>query len=135
MPPRLMAHEENPKDIIFKNVGMTKDLQIPGFKLFGNRVLVGIYEMPEKTKSGLYIPDKSRDESLHQGKAAVVLAKGDSAFVSDSEFNFRSDNIEVGDWILLFVMHGMRCAINGAQCRIIRDQDITMKIPAPDQVW
>lgn len=135
MPPRLMIHEENPKDVIFKNIGMTKHLKIPGFELFGNRVLVGIYEMPEKTRSGIIMPDKVRDENLHQGKAGLILAMGHAAFVSDEHFNFGPDKFEVGDWCLMFVSHGLRCAINGVPCRILRDQDITMRIPAPDQVY
>jgi co-chaperonin GroES (HSP10) len=131
-----MVHEEDPKDVIFKQVGMTKDLKIPGFTLFGNRVLCGIYEMPEKTRSGIIMPDRSRDESKHQGKAWLVLALGPTAFVSDDQFTFGPEHkLEVGDWCMGFVSLGMQCTINGQLCRLVRDQDIPFKIPFPDQVW
>ena len=130
-----MQHESDPAAIIMKKVGMDKKGEIPGFKLFGNRVLVGVYERPEKTKSGLYLADKTRQEDEHQGKAALVLMKGEAAFQSDKNFDFLGDNLEVGDWVMLFVSHGLKCYVNGQLCRIIRDQDLTMKIPSPDQVY
>ena len=131
----LMKHAENPRDVIYKKIGMTKDLIIPGFTLMGNRVLVGLYERPEVTTSGIHLPDKYRSEDLHQGKSGLVLALGHAAFVSDDTFNFGPDKLKVGDWCMLFVSHGLRCSVNGQPCRIIRDQDITMAIPAPDTVW
>ena len=135
MPPMLMVHDEDPKEVIYKKIGMVKG-KIPGFQLMGNRVLMAIYEMPEKTKSGLFIPDKSRDENLHQGKAALIVALGPTAFVSDERVHFNEEEIlKVGDFVMGFVSHGLRCSINGYPCRIIRDQDITMKIPAPDAIW
>ena len=135
MPPMRMVHEVDPREVIYKKIGMTKDLIIPGFTLMGNRVLVGLYERPEKTASGIHLPDKYRSEDLHQGKSGLVLALGHSAFKTDDHFDFGPDKLKVGDWCMLFVSHGLQCAVNGVPCRIIRDQDITMAIPAPDQVW
>ena len=131
----LMEHTEDPRNEIYKKVGISKDGVIPGFELHGNRVLVGIYKRPEKTKSGIYLGDATRKEDEYQGKAGLVLAKGHSAFVSDDEFDFGPDNVDVGDWVLLFVSHGLSCNINGLSCRIVRDQDISMKIPSPDAVF
>ena len=135
MPFMLMEHDEDPAQVIYKKVGMTKAGIIPGFQLFGNRVLLGLYERPQKTKSGLYLADKTRQEDEHQGKAAVVLMKGPTAFVSDFHFDFGADSLDVGDWVMMFVSHGLKCMVNGQLCRIIRDQDITMKIPYPDTVF
>lgn len=134
MPAMLMVHDTDPKDIIFKQVGV-KNGKIPGFQLFGNRVLVGVYQRPEKTKSGIILADQTRKEDEHQGKAAVVLMKGPTAFKDDDHFEFHGDDLEVGDWVMLFVSHGLKCVVNGQLCRIIRDQDITMRIPSPDQVF
>ena len=135
MPPMLMSHSEDPRDVVFKKIGIKKDGTIPGFQLFGNRVLVGIYERPEKTKTGIILTDRYRSEEEHQGKAAICLMKGPSAFVDDEHFSFNGQNLEVGDWVMMFVSHGLKCVVNGQLCRIIRDQDITMKIPSPDQVF
>jgi co-chaperonin GroES (HSP10) len=135
MPFMLMEHSEDPRNTIYKQVGITKDGKIPGFELHGNRVLIGVYKRPEKTKSGIYLGDQTRKEDEYQGKAGLVLAKGHSAFVSDGEYDFGPDHAEVGDWVLLFVSHGLACNINGQTCRVVRDQDICMRIPAPDAVF
>lgn len=134
MPAMLMENREDPAEVIFKKVGM-KAGKIPGFELMANRVLLGLYVRPEKTKSGLYLSDTTRGEEKFQGKAAVVLAKGPSAFVSDDHFSFQGQALEVGDWVSLWVTDGRAISINGAECRVIRDQDISMKIPSPDQVY
>jgi co-chaperonin GroES (HSP10) len=135
MPPMIMQHDEDPREKIFKKVGLTKAGTIPGFELLGNRVLLGVYERPNVTKTGIHLADVTRAEDQHQGKAAVVLMKGASAFVSDDYYDFHGENVAVGDWVSLWVSDGRRIVINGQLCRIIRDQDINMKIPAPDSVF
>lgn len=134
MPPMLMQHDVDPRDEIYARVKM-KNGQIPGFELLGNRVLVGIYMRPEKTKSGIFLGEQTRAEDRHQGKAMVVLAKGPSAFVSDAHFDFHDQKLDVGDWCMVFVSTGISCSVNGQPCRVVRDQDIAMRIPAPDLVY
>ena len=129
-----MQHDEDPAEAIFKQVGM-KNGKIPGFTLLKNDVLCGIYKRPEKTQGGILLTQTTRQEDEYQGKAALVLMKGEAAFQSDKNFDFLGDNLEVGDWVMLFVSHGLKCYVNGQLCRIIRDQDLTMKIPSPDQVY
>lgn len=135
MPPMLMKHDRDPADVIRDKIGLMPDGKIPGFELFGNRVLVGIYERPKVTASGIHLADQTRDEDKHQGKAALVLMKGPTAFVSDKNYDFRGQNAEVGDWVALFVSEGRSIVIRGQLCRVIEDQFITLKIPAPDQIY
>lgn len=135
MPHMEMVHDKDPRQAIYDKIGMKKLGVLPGFRLHGNRVLVGIYERPEKTKSGLYLADTTRKEDEHQGKAALVLMKGHSAFKSDEHFSFGPDNVEPGEWISLWVTDGRKKIINGQLCRVIRDQDINMVIPSPDSVF
>lgn len=134
MPVMKMQHDEDPAEVIFKKVGM-KSGEIPGFELMSNRVLLGLYVRPEMTRGGIALPQTTRAEEKFQGKAAVVLALGPSAFVSDSNFDFQGQSLKVGDWVSLWVTDGRAININGADCRVIRDQDITMKIPSPDHVY
>lgn len=136
MPAMLMQHDEDPAHVLFKKVGLNlKTGKIPGFELMANRILLGLYVRPEKTKSNLILTQQTRGEEKFQGKAAVVLMKGPTAFVSDSNFDFKNQNVEVGDWVSLWVTDGRAISINGAECRVIRDQDISMRIPSPDQVY
>ena len=78
---------------------------------------------------------RGQQRTEHQGKAALVLMNGATAFVDDEHFQFHVDNFEPGDWISLWVSDGRKIIINGQLCRIIRDQDINMAIPAPDSVY
>jgi len=125
-----MSHDIDPAELIKKKAGNLKD-----FTLFGNHVLIGVYERPEQTKSGLYLSDQTRGEDKHQGKAGLVLKKGPFAFVSDANYDFKGQNVEVGDWVAIFVSDGRQIVINGQLCRICEDQYIRMKIPAPDVVF
>lgn len=127
---RLMDHEIDPSVQIFTKIGDLKDIQ-----LFGNQVLIGIYERPEKTKSGIYFADQTRQEDRHQGKAGLVLKKGPTAFVSDDNYDFKGQNVDPGDWVAVFVTDGRQIVINGQLCRLVEDQYIRLKIPAPDIVY
>lgn len=129
-----MKHVEDPAQVVFEKAGMKKG-KIPGVELMANRVLLGIYELPEKTDGGIIIPQSTKKENKYQGKAAVVLAKGPTAFVSDDHFDFRGQTVEIGDWVSLSVTDGKAIKVNDADCRLIRDQDISMKIPGPDTVY
>lgn len=131
MPAMLMEHAVDPADAITKKVKpVLKDITI-----FGNQILLGVYERPEKTKTGLYLSDQTRGEDKHQGKAAIVLKKGPTAFVSDSQYDFKGQNVEVGDWVTIFVSDGRQLMLNGQLCRLVEDQYIRLKIPAPDIVY
>ena len=136
MPFMPMAHDTDPRQEIYSKIGFNKKNEIPGFRLKRNDVLVGIYQRPEKTKSGIFISDKTRDEDKHQGKAALVLLLGPSAFVSDDTVQFTEDQkVKPGDWIALWVSDGRQITINGQLCRVVRDQDIVMEIPSPDAIF
>ena len=139
MPAMLMSHSIDPAKLIRDTVG-----NLSKFELFGNQILVGVYLRPDKGKeikrndgtvTNLYIPDQTRSEDKHQGKAALVLLKGPSAFVSDEHYDFKGQNVKVGDWISLFVSDGRSIIVNSQLCRIIEDQHIRLKIPAPDVVY
>lgn len=130
MPMMLMQHENDPASEIMKKAGDLSD-----FVVFGNQVLLGVYERPKVTKSGIHLADMTRHEDRLQGKAAVVLKKGPTAFVSDSNYDFKGQNVEIGDWVAIFVSDGRQIVINGQLCRLVEDQYIRLKIPAPDVVF
>lgn len=130
MPPMRMKHDVDPAKVIWDAVGNLKD-----FKLFGNQVLIGVYERPKQTASGIHLADQTRQEDQYQGKAGLVLKKGPSAFVSDRNYNFRDMNVEPGDWVAIFVSDGRKIVVNGQLCRLVEDHHIRIGIPAPDVVW
>lgn len=126
-----MEHTTDPAEEILKSVG-----DLSKYELFGNQVLIGVYKRPEKTQSGIYISEQTRQEDEYQGKAGLVLALGPSAFVSDANYDFKGQSVKVGDWVAIFVTDGRKLMLGGGQlCRIVEDQFIRMRIPAPDAVY
>lgn len=129
-PAMLMSHSEDPADTIRNKIG-----DLSEFTVFNNYILVGVYERPQKTKSGILLADQTRQEDKYQGKAALVLKKGPTAFVSDDNYDFKGQNVEIGDWVSIFVSDGRQIVVNSTLCRLIEDQHIRLKIPAPDVVF
>jgi co-chaperonin GroES (HSP10) len=131
-----MIHSVDPADEILSRV---KNLQ--NFELFGNQVLIGVYQRPEKTKSGIILTEQTRGEDAFQGKAGLVLKLGPAAFVSDDNYDFKGQSVTVGDWVAIFVSDGRKIELQDPNtgekqlCRLVEDQHIRLKIPAPDVVW
>lgn len=104
-------------------------------EVFHNRILVGIYMQPEQRASGLYIPDKSRDEDKWQGKVAAVLKTGPLAFQNDAQTDFRGQNVAPGDWVVYRVSDGFSIDINGVHCRLMEDTEIRLRVSAPEIIY
>lgn len=130
MPQMLMSHPQDPSLAIKSKVGELTDVEI-----FGNHILLGVYERPKITKSGIHLSDQTIQEDRYQGKAALVLKKGPAAFVSDSNYDFKGQDVKVGDWVAIFISDGRPIVINGQLCRIVEDQYVRLRIPAPDIVF
>jgi co-chaperonin GroES (HSP10) len=130
MPHMPMQHDVDPAKLIWDQIG-----DLSKFQLYSNQILLGVYKRPEKTKSNLYLPDQTRKEDEYQGKAALVLMKGPSAFQSDENYDFKGQDVQIGDWVAIFVSDGRKIVVNGQLCRLVEDHHIRMKIPAPDSVF
>ena len=130
MPPMLMQHDEDPASTIKKKIGNLKDIII-----HGNYILLGVYERPKVTKSGIHLADTTRAEDKPQGKAGLVLKKGPLAFVSDANYDFKGQDVQIGDWVSIWVSDGRALYVNGQLCRLVEDQHIRLKIPSPDVVY
>lgn len=123
-----MYHDDDPAKDIVEKVG-----DISGFDLFGPKVLVAIYVRPEKTKGGIYLTDKVRDEDLYQGKVGYVLKIGPGAF-SDSDW-FGDVRVDVGDWVGFRASDGAALVVNGVNCRLLEDVRIYGKASNPDLIF
>ena len=130
MPQMTMIHMVDPAKEIREAIG-----DLSQFEIFGNYVLIGVYKRPEQTQGKIFIPETTRHEDTLQGKAGLVLAMGPNAFVSDENYDFGSQKIKVGDWVAIFVSDGRKIQINKQLCRLVEDQHIRLRIPAPDAVW
>jgi co-chaperonin GroES (HSP10) len=125
-----MLHEKDPKEVLLEQVG-----DISKIEVFNMQVLVAVYIRPEKTKSGLFLSDKARDEDRYQSKVGLIIKKGADAFVDDSGKWFKGVKLDVGDWIYFRPSDGWQITVHGQLCRILDDTDVRGRIPAPDAVW
>jgi len=119
-----MQHIGDPKDEIWKAIGDLSDL-----KLFGNEVLVAIYIRPQKTSSGIFLTDNYRDEDKWQGKIGLVLKKGGTSLVAET------DKVEVNDWVLFRPSDGWGLTVNGVMCRLLDDRVIRGAPAKPDTIY
>jgi co-chaperonin GroES (HSP10) len=97
---------------------------ITDFKIFGDRVLVGIYARPEKTKGGIIRPDANKEEDVWQGKVGLVLKMGGDAFRNPETGEPYEDRAEVGDWVVCYIGDGRPIQVGDMPCRIFRDTTI-----------
>jgi co-chaperonin GroES (HSP10) len=129
MPAIAMAHDEDPTEVLLKQVGDLSQVEV-----FNNQVLVAIYMRPEKSKSGIYVGPGAQKEDEYQGKAMLILKTGPSAFQSDDKW-FTHGGPKVGDWIIARPGDTWQLSINKARCRMMNDTAVRMKIPSPDICW
>ena len=132
MPVMSMVHTVDPVDEIINKIGDLSEFEIPL-----NKVLIGIYMRPSKTKGGIELPDNYRDEDFFQGKAGLVLKKGPLAFQDDDVIKFNGFNPDVGDWVAFKPSNGLKIDIRDKEghCILLKDTQIELIIPAPDIIF
>lgn len=97
----------------------------------GGRVLVWCYIRPRKV-GNLIMPDSVVREDVWQSSVGYVLKTGPLAFKDDKNHDFGGFSVKAGDWVLFTPGEGKRVQINGADCRIIEDSLVQMKIADPN---
>ena len=118
--------DTDPKQAILKALGK-HDTQI-----FHSKVLVATYVRPAKTKSGIFMPDKTIEEDRYQGTIFLVIGLGKGAFKDDSIAQFHGDKIKVGDWVMGVAGDGIAMFINGVPCRLFDDTRILIRVKNPE---
>jgi co-chaperonin GroES (HSP10) len=130
MPAMVMSHDVDPREALVKALGDLSDVDI-----FHNQVLVAVYQRPEKTKTGLFLPDQHRDEDRFQSKVGVIVKMGGRAFKDKTgEYEWPAD-MGVGDLVIFRVSDGWPVTVNKTLCRLIDDTSIRARIQHPDTVW
>lgn len=130
MPFMLMEHEVDPAQKILEEVG-----DLSKIELFNNQILVGVYIRPQKTKSGLYLSDKTTDEDRFQSKVGLLLKQGPRAFEHNDEGWFDGETFNLNDWLVFRPSDGWSITVHGVLCRILIDTQVKMRVPNPDEVW
>lgn len=125
-----MQHDKDPKDVILDAIG-----DISGYDLAPSRVLVGIYQRPEKTLGGIIVSDGTKKEDIYQGVAGLVIAVGPGAFEDDDVNKFHGFTVKVGDWIEYKASDTEKISLNGVICRRMADVMVKAKIAHPDMIF
>lgn len=118
--------DTDPKKAILKALGKH------GTHIFHSKVLVATYVRPAKTKSGIYLADKTIQEDQYQGTIFLVIGLGKGAFKDDNIAKFNGDKVKVGDWVMGVAGDGVAMFINGVPCRLFDDTRILMRVENPE---
>ena len=130
MPPMVMDHEVDPKAKLLEQLGDTSNIEI-----FNNQILCAVYVRPQKTKSGIYLSDKTIDEDRFQGKVGLLIGMGPAAFQDDSGEWFNNATFKMHDWLVFRPSDGWSITVNGVLCRMMADTLVKARISSPDEVW
>jgi len=130
MPFMTMEHEDDPRKKLLEELG-----DISNVEVFQNQLLVAVYIRPQKTKSGLYLTDKTTDEDRYQAKVGLLVKKGPSACVDTDGEWFNGINYELGDWLVHRPSDGWSITVNGVLCRMLDDITVKGRVDHPDRVW
>lgn len=126
-----MVHNKDPKNEIMEAVKPYLDQIEPT----ASQVLCAIYTRPGKTVSGIYLPDKSKEEDTWQGKVGLVVKMGPLAFVDDDSHNWGPGRRpRVGDWVMWRVGDTFRFVMGERQLRLVEDVNIKAILGKPDIV-
>jgi co-chaperonin GroES (HSP10) len=130
MPPMMMKHETDPAKKLMKELGDLSELEI-----FNNQILCAVYIRPEQTTTGIFLPDKNRDEDKFQSKMGLVVKIGPDAFDDVTGKWFKGLTVKEGDWLILRPSDGWSITVNGVLCRLIEDVNVKGRHPNPDKIW
>lgn len=130
MPPMMMDHEVDPKKKLIEDIG-----DLSSIELFNNQILVATYIRPQKTKSGIYLTDKTTEEDKFQSKVGLLVKTGPSAFEENDEGWFLGEEFELNDWLVFRPSDGWSITVHGVLCRILSDTQVKGRVQNPDEVW
>jgi hypothetical protein len=130
MPHMPMNHDVDPKDELLKALG-----DLSKIELFNNTILLAVYIRPQRTKSGLYLSDKTLDEDRYQSKVGLLVAAGPTSFTDPDGNWFAGAGIKLHDWLAYRPSDGWNVTVNGVLCRMMVDTQIRMRISHPDEVY
>lgn len=122
----VVAASADPKQAILDTVG-----DLSGIEVIGDRVLMGTFIRPEKTKGGIFLTDSTKEEDIWQGKVGLVLKWGPDAFINPETGESYAQSVKVGEWAVYYGGDAKPVQVNNFPCRLIRDSLILMKVTDP----
>ncbi len=100
----------------------------------GYKILVKMHKVvEEKTKSGLYLPDQTKQDENTASLIAQVLEVGPDAYRDQVRFP-SGPWCSKGDYIILRSYSGTRIKIEGEEYRLINDDTPEAVVPDPQKI-
>lgn len=99
----------------------------------GWRILILPYTLPESTKGGILLSDETRQREQLATNIGYVVSLGPDAYKDEGKF---SDGpwCKEGDWVMFGRYAGSRFKIDGAEPRILNDDEIIATIDDPRDI-
>ncbi len=129
-----LVHDEDPREVMRRD--LRPFLDTVRF-VVGADVLIGVYVKPDaKTRGGIIMPDRKRDDDKYQGKVGMILATGALAFQDDERHRWGDQKPQIGDWVVFEVTETLAFdTVNDRRIRIVEDIHVRVVIDDPDMVW
>jgi len=99
-----------------------KSLKIKNYKPCGEKVLIELVTLEEKTKGGIVLPDEHRERERRQQTTGIIRAIGPTAFL-DMVTN-EEDIPKVGTLVHFLKYAGITLTINEKEYQVINDDEI-----------
>ena len=115
---------------------------LPSLKIGGPDLLIGVWvpNKEQKLKSGLYMPEKTKDEYQFQGVTGLILKIGPLAYGTEKTRQWfvdddgNPDPPRVGEWVSFNFKQGEPFLLVDQPCRIIADQYVMTRMSRPDLI-
>lgn len=117
----------------FKRIALEK-INVDQVDVFLNRVLTIVYIGYERTAGGIIKPHDTKAEDIYQGKVALVLKVGPTAFVSDATHDFHGMFVARGNWVTFRIGNSSQIEISKVPCRLVSDHYIELRVSDPRMV-
>lgn len=125
-----VEHDRDPKLEIMEAVAP----YLADIEPLADIAMVAVYTRPDRTKGGILLADRTRDEDLYQGKVGLVLKLGNLAFVEDENHTWGGRTPQVGDWVCYRVGDTFPFIVGERTCRFVRDVNVKAILHRPDIV-
>ena len=99
----------------------------------GWRILILPYTLPQSTKGGVILSDETRERNQLATNVGYVVSLGPDAYRDDAKFP-DGPWCKAGDWVMFGRYAGSRFKIEGAEPRLLNDDEILAVIDDPRDI-
>ena len=100
----------------------------------GWRMVVWPIVPKKKTDGGVWLPDSTVDKEKYASVCSKVLKMGSLCFRDPDKFGDSDPWCKIGDYVITARYSGSRFKIDGAELRIINDDEILAVVQDPNDI-